>query len=171
MRAVEDVVPEFELIDEGGRLRYTYEQKERKNPVYSSLSERVKEIMERWRHDELSATEALQELEELEQREKDLGSQQEERNLSDVEFALFKLIQTKYEQFVEDPDQAEELAIAINQATSGLSLEGNLSQIKRELRARVIRVLVDQQRIDLAKYNEKAFLDDAIQYIVANAGG
>lgn len=42
---------------------------------------------------------------------------------------------------------------------------------KRDLRSEVIRVLVNRSKTDLAKHEDKAFLDDSIQYIVKNVEG
>ncbi|MFP4006205.1 MAG: type I restriction endonuclease subunit R, partial [Candidatus Hadarchaeia archaeon] len=166
-----EIDPDYAVVDEGGRLRHTYEREKEKNPVYSSLSERVKKIMERWRRDELSPSEAMEKLEEIREEEKEIQSEQEERGLSDVEFSLFQLLTSKYDGFLSGKGEAEELAKAIGESVSGLSLKGNISQIKRDLRSEVIRVLVDRDKTDLAKHEDKAFLDDSIQYIVKNVEG
>ncbi|KXB05497.1 hypothetical protein AKJ50_00780 [candidate division MSBL1 archaeon SCGC-AAA382A13] len=163
-----DIDPDYAVVDEGGRMRHTYENKGDKNIVYSSLSERVKKIMERWRRDEISASEAMEKLEEIKEQEDEIQSEQDERKLSGVEFSLFQLLTMEYNDFISGKGEAEDLAMAIGESVSDLSLEGNLSQIKQDLRSEVIQTLVDHGKTSLAKHDDKVFLDDSIQYIVKN---
>jgi len=167
----EELDPDYEVVNEGGDIRHVFKKNEPKNPVYDSLSERVKQIMKRWRHEELSAEEALHELEEVKQEEKEIKSEKEERGLNDIEFSLFKLLRKKYDDFVSGEKEAEDIARIIGEKVEDLSLKGNISQIKQDLRGTLIETLVEEGKTDLIKYNNRAFLGDAIQYIMANAEG
>ncbi|MFB6215576.1 MAG: hypothetical protein ABEJ72_01185, partial [Candidatus Aenigmatarchaeota archaeon] len=173
VEVVEDIDPEYDyvVVDEGGRMRHTYEREKEKNPVYSSLSDRVKTVMERWREDEIDAEKAMEELEEIKRAEEEIEDEKETKEMSEIEFALYKLLNAKYSQYVSGSDEAEQLAQNIGERVSDYTLEGNLSQIKRNLRSQIIQVLVDEGKKDLAKHEDKAFLEDAIKYIVANAEG
>lgn len=165
----EDVDPDYKVIDESGKMRATYRRNENKNPIYQTLSERVKQVMERWRHDELTPKEALKELENIDEKENKMKSEKEERKLNDVEFSLYHLLTRKYNDFVASSEEAEELAKSLGEEVKDLSLKGNLSQIKRDLRGTLIKNLAKKnKKIDLIKYNNRSFLDDSIQYIVAN---
>lgn len=162
------IEPDYEVVDEGGRMRYSYEKEKEKNPIFSTLSERVKEIMERWRRDILPAEEALEELDETEKEEKRLREKQEEYGLNNVEFSLLQLMNMHYPKFFEDEEEMVKIAKAISEVTSGLTLKGNLSQIKLEVRSKLITVLASVNKIDLIKYDDKIFLKDCIHYILAN---
>jgi len=163
-----DVEPDYEIVDEGGRMRYTYEREKEKNPVFSTLSDRVKKIMEKWRHDELPAEDALHELDEIEKEEETLKDKQEELGLDGVGFSLYQLINMEYSDFFNGEDEIAKVSNSLSDSISGLTLKGNLSQIKRDLRRKVIKVLAEEEKLDLIKYDEKAFLDDSIQYMMAN---
>lgn len=167
---VEDTDPEYDLIDAGNRLRHTYEEREDQNPHYSKLSEKVKAVMERWRRDELTASEAMERIQEIQEEEEALQQEQEERDLSDTGFALFELLTGEYSDFVADDAEAEQLAEAISDRVADLTLEGNLAQIKRGIREELINTLVEHDKVELAKHEDKAFLKKATGYIVSNAG-
>lgn len=167
----EELDPDYELVNEGRALRHTYKENENKNPIYSTLSERVKQVMRRWRHEELDAEEALRELEEIRDKEDEIKSKKEERELDDIEFSLYQLLMKKYEDFISDEKEAEGLGKILGENVEGLSLDGNISQIKQDLRGTLIKTLVNEGKKDLIKYDDRAFLSDAIYYIIENAEG
>ncbi len=168
VRVVDDVPDEVNVVDEGGRIRRSLQSLESQNLVYSTLSERVKSIMEQWRSDELSASEALEEIEKIKQREEEIREDQEERGLTGGEYALLQLMVNKYDDYIDEEERAEELARRIYESVSDLSFDGNLPEVKRQIRRKVIGILVEEDLAELAKGDEGDFMEDVTDYLVAN---
>lgn len=168
VKVVDDVPDEVNVVDEGGRIRRSLQSLESQNLVYSTLSERVKSIMEQWRSDDLSPSEALEEIEKIKEREEEIKQDKEERGLTDSEYALLQLIVNKYDDYVSEEKLAENLASRIYESVSDLSFDGNLPEVKRQIRREIIGILVEEDLAELAKGDEDDFMEDVTDYLVAN---
>lgn len=130
VKVLDDVPDEVNVVDAGGRLRRSLQRLESQNLVYSTLSERVRSIMEKWRSDQLSASEALEEIEEVRDREEKIQQNQKDRGLSDSEFAILQLIVNKYDDYIGSEEEAEDIAREIKEEVSDLTFSGNLPEVK-----------------------------------------
>lgn len=166
VREVEGLPDEVLLVDEGGRLRRTLEDRDDRNLVYANLSDRVKRIMERWESDKISAREALEEIQDIKEQEERIENLQDELGLSDAEFAVYQLLVTNHRETVGSEEAAADIASQVGDAVADLNFDGNMTEVQRVVRREIIHVLVYRDLTELAKDDD--FLSAATGYVMAN---
>ncbi len=169
-----DVVPEktveqpdnqYGFITQALTKKKTLEEKNDKNIIYENLSERVKEIIEKWRNEDISGSDGLKELEKIEHKIEEEISEKETHQMTDIEFSLFKNLKKDFE---ESEDEAERIAKEIGERTEDISLHGYLPEIRRDIRRKILYALRDLDRTDLYSKEEEGFVNQTISYILAN---
>ena len=80
------------------------------NPRYERLSERVREVVERWQSGDLEDPDAVDALERLEQETLNVGDEADERGLSEAEFAVYATLTGEYAETVGEVNEAEAIA-------------------------------------------------------------
>ncbi|MDY6777025.1 MAG: hypothetical protein SVU32_00030, partial [Candidatus Nanohaloarchaea archaeon] len=165
---LEQSQPAYGFIVRAKQKKDTLEVEQERNPAYQSLSQRVKEIIEDWRNDEITAEQGRERLNEVEDQEDDIEEEQDERGLTDEEYAIYRLLIDDYADHVTGPDEARDLAQAIGTATEDASIGGNLSEVERNLEATIITTLASHDKVELCKGENRKFVSAAVEYIVAN---
>jgi len=183
---VEYEIPDREVLTEGDveqpRNKYgfiervmaqikTYEPKTEQNIIYEKLRKRVREIIDKWRNDEINEAEGMEELEEVKEKEQESKRKQEEKEFTDVEFAVFKNIMENFDYKVSGSQEAEEIARAIGDRIEQISATGYLPEIRKEIRKAIIYSIVrDLGKKDFFGDDKEEFLNQTISYVLANKG-
>lgn len=165
---LEQTQPAYGFIVRAKQKTDTLEVEQERNPAYQSLSQRVKEIIEDWRNDDITAEQGRELLNEVEDNEDDIEEEQNERGLTDEEYAIYRLLIDDYTDHVAGPDEARNLAQAIGTATEDASIGGNLSEVERNLEGTIITTLASHDKVELCKGENRQFVSAAVEYIVAN---
>jgi type I restriction enzyme R subunit len=162
--------PDFGAAAEGQLLEKNIEIKCDENPVYPRLSERVREVIDKWKNEDISSEEALEEFDKIKDEEEGLKSEQEELDLNDVEFAIYKLLDEEFREYVDEGDYID-VSKVIGSTVSGMNTLGKREEVIREIRKNLITKLTSEGYISLVKAEEKKFLDEAPDYIYENLKG
>ena len=161
--------PEYGFIERVMNQRESLEEKEDMNTVYQDLSDRVKDIIQRWRNDEINAEEGDKELREIKKDSEKAKKEKEELGLNDSAYSIYKLLMEDkgYSKIVER-EKALEISKEIQKDLKELEIRGNIKEIRKNLRRRLINILVDQGEKELCKGENKKFLEEAVDYILEN---
>jgi type I restriction enzyme R subunit len=162
--------PDFGAAAEGQLLEKNIEIKRDENPVYPRLSERVREVIDKWKNEDISSEEALEEFDKIKDEEEGLRSEQKELGLNDVEFAIYKLLDEEFREYVDEDDYID-VSKVIGSTVSGMNTLGKREEVIREIRKNIITKLTSEGYISLVKAEEKKFLDEAPDYIYENLKG
>jgi type I restriction enzyme R subunit len=162
--------PDFGAAAEGQLLEKNIEIKCDENPVYPRLSERVREVIDKWKNEDISSEEALEEFDKIKDEEEGLRSEQKELGLNDVEFAIYKLLDEEFREYVDEDDYID-VSKVIGSTVSGMNTLGKREEVIREIRKNLITKLTSEGYISLVKAEDKKFLDEAPDYIYENLKG
>ncbi|KXA93327.1 hypothetical protein AKJ64_00900 [candidate division MSBL1 archaeon SCGC-AAA259E17] len=142
-----------------------------RNPRYVDLSERVRQIAERWQRGEIEDQKAARKLTEVEEDVLDLESEPEERDLRESEFAIFTLLEDEHAEDKSDEDEREQIAKDIGEAFRELDTDysgwDTNEEVIKKLRRRIIKVINEHGKLE-SLYKGSDFVDKAIEYIVEN---
>lgn len=166
VKHVEDQSPEYSAAAEGAVLEENTEIRADKNPAYQSLSERVKEVIQSWKEDEISSEEAVQQYDEVKNQIETIESEKEQKNLDEVSFALYKLFTDVYtDKF--SKEEAEEIAKSIRQRVDDLDFNSVERVLRKEIRKEIIRELSEKDKVSVIKQEEE-FLTKTVNLILKN---
>jgi type I restriction enzyme R subunit len=156
--------PEPGVAKKGPKLR---EQTSRTdNPAYSSLSEKVKDIIEDWREGK-SSEKALKELENVEEELDEIEDEQQELGMTDSEYAIYKLLEERYSDEL-DGKAPEEVARRIGEKLKSERIGINYLDARDTLRGAVIQALNEENLTEMAVKNNGQFLEEATNYLMQN---
>jgi type I restriction enzyme R subunit len=164
----EDLPPNELLAEQGVPKNKNLESKSGRNPVYSSLSERLKQVINRWKNDDISPEEAVDEYNQLKDRLEKIQEEKENRGMSDSEFAVFKLLVRDYSEFVDDADEASDIAKKIGSKIEERDFNSNIKQLRTDLRKDVLKTLTSEGKANIAAHNNREFLEKSVDYILEN---
>ncbi|WGI17138.1 HsdR family type I site-specific deoxyribonuclease [Methanonatronarchaeum sp. AMET-Sl] len=162
--------PDYGFIKNAMAKKRNLEIKREQNPAIPKLSEKVKKIIEGWRKGDVSTKKANEEINLVDEKEKNLQKEQKSLNLNNREYAIYKLLTKEFNDYVDDGDQAVEITKNIETEIEDFSSEGNIEEIKKRIRKKIIRTLADMGKIELLKADNKKFLKQSVDYIVRNKG-
>jgi len=165
---LEQSEPAYGFIIRAEHKKDTLEVEKAQNPAYQSLSERVQQIIEDWRNDEITAEQGSELLDDIEDKQEDIEDEQDERGLTDEEYAIYRLLLDDYNQHVTGPDEARDVAKTIGDATQDISIGGNRPEVRRTLEATIINTLASNSKPELCKGENRKFVTEAVEYIIAN---
>jgi len=166
VKEVEDKPPEYSAAAEGAVLEENIEVKADNNPAFESLSERVKQVIDEWKGDEIEAEEALEKYGEIEKEVNEIESEQNYAGMDDSTFAVYKLFTDRYSEHFTD-DEAKELAQSIKERTESLDFNSVERVLRKSVRREVIRSLTDEGKADVIK-SEEDFLTKTVNLILKN---
>ncbi|MFB6159481.1 MAG: type I restriction endonuclease subunit R [Candidatus Nanohalobium sp.] len=162
----EEKPPEYSAAAEGAVLEENIEIKADKNPAYESLSERVKQIIDDWKDDQISSEEAIEEYEEVKEEEERIESEKEEKDMDSISFALYRLFTDIYsEKFSED--EAEEISSAISKRVDSLDFNSVERTLRKDIRKEVLLELTENGKASVIKEDED-FLPETVNLILKN---
>ncbi|WEL23327.1 type I restriction endonuclease subunit R [Candidatus Nanohalovita haloferacivicina] len=168
VKHVEDQEPEYKAAAEGAVLEENVEVKAQSNPAYESLSERVKQIIQDWKDEDINAEQAIQEYEEVRKDIEELESEQQRKKMDDVSFSIYQLLTDRYSEYF-TPEGAEEIAESISESTESLDFNSVESTLRKSIRRRIIQELVAHDFVDvLAQENKDEFLSKTVDLVIKN---
>jgi len=168
LQKVRQEEPEWSAAAEGALLEKNIEIKRDENPVYPKLSQRVREVIQKWKNEEISSEEALEEFNRIEERKDNLNEEQSNLGLNDVEYSVFKLIEQDYSEHVDEYDEILEVSKLIGNSVNKIGKTGRISEVIREIRETLIMTLAKEGYSELLKAEDRKFLDEAPEYIYEN---
>ncbi|MFB6144664.1 MAG: type I restriction endonuclease subunit R [Candidatus Nanohaloarchaea archaeon] len=166
VKEFKDQSPVYDAAAEGAVLEENTEIRADKNPAYESLSERVKEVIQDWKKDEISSEEAVKEYEEVKEKMEEIESEKEEREMSDSTFALYQLLLNTYSDSF-SKEEAEQTARAIGERMDSLDFNSVERVLRKDVRREVIRELSDRGKVEVIK-REDDFLTKTVNLILKN---
>ena len=159
---VKDHSPDYEAGRKGPATVDDIDPLAKKNPAYQKLSERVKDVLQSWRNDEMGSEEAVESYDSAEEEKERLKEEKERRGMNDSEFAVFKLLTLEYNL---QKEKAEKIADDVENRLEDTRIGVNYGQARDEIRRQVIYGLKENDEIELAKTD---FLEKAVNYIFEN---
>jgi type I restriction enzyme R subunit len=143
-----------------------------RNPRYRSLSEKLENIVDRWRRGELEDPEAVEKLERVERDVIEFEEDLEEHGLNEAQHAIYSELTENYEGEVADEDEAEYIATDLwEQFDAEVDrFDGweTHTETRKQIRRLIIRRLAKEHgKVALAKNDQ--FLEQTIEYLVENA--
>lgn len=166
VRVEEAENPEYSAAAEGAVLEENTEIRADKNPSFQSLSERVKQVISEWKEDEISAEEAVEKYEEVEDEIEEIESEQENKGMDDATFSVYCLFKDSYTDYF-DEDEAEEIAGSISDRVEDVDFDSVERTLRKELRGEIIRELSEKQKVDVIK-REDDFLTKTVNLLIKN---
>jgi len=88
--------------------------------------------------------------------------------MSDSEFAVFKLLVRDYSEFVDDADEASDIAKKIGSKIEERDFNSNIKQLRTDLRKDVLKTLTSEGKANIAAHNNREFLEKSVDYILEN---
>ncbi|RZH68764.1 type I restriction endonuclease subunit R [Natrinema altunense] len=143
-----------------------------RNPRYRSLSEKLEDIVDRWRHGELEDPDAVEKLERVERDVIEFEEDLEEHGLNEAQHAIYSELTENYDGEVADEDEAERIATDLwEQFDAEVDrFDGweTHAETRKQIRRLIIRRLAKEHgKVALAKDDQ--FLEQTIEYLVENA--
>ena len=176
LERVRDMEAEQGITEVAGAADDYLDDRSDHHPRYRRLSERVREVVDKWESDEVTADSAYEELVELEAEILSVEDEAEERGLSPSGHALFAaLIDDSTEgfaQYIDDEDEAqfiaervdEELAERVDTSYSDWETSKRTREDIQQLLLEVAAIEADQP----ALCKDDQFLEDARDYLIEN---
>lgn len=159
-----DEDPEPGVAKKGPDLRKQTSRND--NPAYSSLSQKVKDIIEGWREGK-SSVKALDELENVEEKLDEIENEQQELGMTDSEYAIYKLLEDRYQEDL-DGKSPEKVAKTVGERLESERVGINYLDAKDTLRGVLIQALSDENLAEMAVKNNGQFLEEATNYLMQN---
>lgn len=169
LEEISDVPDDIKIVKIGKGLKEIVERNRQNNPRYDQLSERLQEVLEKWRNDMLSAEAALSTLEEIEAHAREIESQRGDPDLGNAEYAIYLTITDQYDDIVPSESEAKLIAKEIEkqfQDTVNRDFLGwkTDTDTHKEIRQAIIAAL---QETNMGLYDEE-FVKQCLQYLVEN---
>ena len=166
VKHVKDQTPDYSAAAEGAVLEENTEIRAKKNPAYESLSERVKEVIQDWKDDEISSEEAVQKYDKVKSQMDEIESEKDQKEMNEVSFAFYKLLTDVYsDNFSEE--EAEEIAGAVNNRMSKLDFNSVERVLRKDIRKEIIRELSERGKVGVIKQDEE-FLPKTVNLVLKN---
>ncbi|MBC5792729.1 MAG: type I restriction endonuclease subunit R [Nanohaloarchaea archaeon] len=166
VKHVEDTDPDYSAAAEGAVLEENIEIKAQQNPAFESLSDRVKQIINDWKNDEISSEEAIEKYEEVEEEKEEIESEKDRKNMDKVTFALFKLFEDAYSDSFSE-EESEEIARNIFDRTKHLDFKSVERKLRKDVRKEVLLELSERSKTAVIK-EEDDFLTETVNIILKN---
>lgn len=176
LERVRDMEAEQGITEVAGAADDYLDERAEHHPRYRRLSERVREVVDRWESDEVTANRAYEELVELEEEILAVEEEAEERGLSPSGHALFSALMDDSEEgfaeYIEDEDEAEFIAKRVDEElTERVDTSYNDWETSKRTREDIQQLLlevvaIEAEKPDLCK--DDRFLEDAREYLIEN---
>ncbi|WP_066411355.1 HsdR family type I site-specific deoxyribonuclease [Halorubrum aethiopicum] len=142
------------------------------NPRYRSLSEKLENIVDRWRRGELEDPEAVEKLERVERDVIEFEDALDDHGLNEAEHAIYSELTESYDGEVADDDEAERIATDLweqfDEEIDRFDGWETHTETRKQIRRLLIRRLAKEHgKVALAKDDQ--FLEQTIEYLVENA--
>jgi type I restriction enzyme R subunit len=146
------------------------------HPRYRKLSERVREMVDKWESDEVSSDRAYEELVELEEEILSVDEEAEERGLSRAGHALFTALMDDsdegFAKYIDDEEEAEFIAKRIDEELEErVDTDYDDWETSARTREDIQKLLLEVVAIEAEKpelCKDDQFLDDAREYLIEN---
>ena len=166
VKQVKDKSPEYSAAAEGAVLEENIEIEANKNPAFESLSERVKQIIDSWKNDEITSEEAVKKYEEVKEERQEIESEQEKKEMEDMTFALYKGLQDKYSDYFSE-DEAENISRDIAHRISSMNFNSVERKLRKDIRKEVLLEMTERDKSQIIK-QEDEFLTEIVNLIFKN---
>jgi type I restriction enzyme R subunit len=173
VRAME---PEQGITEVAGAADDYLDDRAESHPRYRRLSERVRDVVDKWESDEMTAKRAYEELVELEEEILSVDSEAERRGLSQAGHALFTaLIDNSgrgFAEYIDDEEEAEFIAKRVNEelekrVDTEYSDWETSTRTREDIQQLLLEVVaIEAENPDLCK--DDRFLEDAREYLIEN---
>ncbi|WP_408960809.1 type I restriction endonuclease subunit R [Natrinema sp. 74] len=176
LERVRDMDAEQGITEVAGAADDYLDDRSEHHPRYRRLSERVREVVDKWESDEVTADRAYEELVELEEEILSVEDEAEERGLSPSGHALFAALMDDsdegFAEYIEDEDEAEFIAKRVDEElaervdTSYTDWETS-TRTREDIQKLLLEVVaIEAEKPDLCK--DDRFLEDAREYLIEN---
>lgn len=159
----EDREPEYTVAVEGPAL--VDDIPAERNPAFSSLSERVENILQSWRKDEISSQKASNRIDEIETELQKVCDRKTEVGVSNAAFAVLELIEEDYREDFGSESELKEFINQLDDKLEQVEFGISYSEGKKEAERVLIESLNENGSLELAKTE---FLDRATHYVMEN---
>ncbi len=176
LERVRDMEAEQGITEVAGAADDYLNERSEHHPRYQRLSERVREVVDKWESDEVAASRAYEELVELEEEILSVDDEAEELGLSPSGHALFTALMNGsdegFAEYIDDEDEAqfiakrtdEEFANRVEKSYSGWKTSKRTREDIQKLLLEV--VAIEAEKPELCKND--SFLEDARKYLIEN---
>ena len=176
LERVRDMEPEQGITEVAGAADDYLDDRAESHPRYRRLSERVRDVVDRWESDQVSADRAYEELLELEEEILSVDSEAEERGLSPAGHALFTALMDDSEEgfgdYVENEDEAESIAKRVDEELQErVDTDYDDWRTSKRTRDDIQELLLEVVAIEAGKpklCKDDRFLEDAREYLIEN---
>jgi type I restriction enzyme R subunit len=143
-----------------------------RNPRYRSLSGKLEDIVDRWRHGELEDPDAVEKLERVERDVIEFEEDLKEHGLNEAQHAIYSELTENYDGEAADEDEAERIATDLweqfDAEVDRFDDWETHAETRKQIRRLIIRRLAKEHgKVALAKDDQ--FLEQTIEYLVENA--
>jgi type I restriction enzyme R subunit len=176
LQRVRDMQAEQGITEVAGAADDYLDERAEHHPRYRRLSERVREVVDKWESDEVTADRAYEELVELEEEILSVDEEAEERGLSQSGHALFSALMDDGEEgfadYIENEDEAQLIAKRVDEELAErVDTTYNDWQTSKRTREDIQKLLlevvaIEAEKPDLCKDDQ--FLEDARGYLIEN---
>lgn len=166
VKHVSDQAPEYSAAAEGAFLEENVEVRAQQNPAFESLSERVKQVIDEWKSGEISAEQALEDYEEIEEEIDGIEDEKESRGMDNATFSVYKLFSDRYSDYFSE-EESEQIANSVSDRMSSLNFNSVERTLRKEVRRELIRELADRGETSVIK-EEEEFLNKTVNLILNN---
>ena len=176
LERVRDMEAEQGITEVAGAADEYLDERSEHHPRYRRLSERVREVVDKWESDEVAADRAYEELVELEEEILSVDDEANERGLLQSGHALFAALMDDSEEgfaeYINNEDEAEFIAKRVDEEladrvdtsypdwTTSKRTREDIQQLLLEV------VAIEAEKPDLCKDDQ--FLEDARGYLIEN---
>ncbi|ELY58347.1 type I restriction endonuclease subunit R [Natronolimnohabitans innermongolicus] len=176
LERVRDMDPEQGITEVAGAADDYLDDRSEHHPRYRKLSERVREVVDKWESDEVSADRAYEELVEIEEEILSVKDEAEERGMSQSGHALFTALMDESEdgfvEYVDGEDEAEFIAKRVDEELEErVDTDYEDWQTTKRTREDIQQLLLEVVAIEAEKpelCKDDRFLDDAREYLIEN---
>ncbi|MFP8958870.1 type I restriction endonuclease subunit R (plasmid) [Natrialbaceae archaeon A-CW3] len=176
LERVRDMESEQGITEVAGAADDYLDDRSEHHPRYRRLSERVREVVDKWESDEVTADSAYEELVELEEEILSVEDEAEERGLSPSGHALFAALMDDsdegFAQYIDDEDKAQFIAKRVDEElaervdTSYTDWETS-KRTREDIQKLLLEVVaIEAEKPSLCKDDQ--FLEDARGYLIEN---
>jgi len=176
LERVREMEPEQGITEVAGAAGDYLDDRAEHHPRYRRLSERVRDVVERWQSDEVSTDKAYEELVELEEDILSVEEEADERDLSPAGHALFTALMDDSEEgfaeYIDGENEAEFIAKRVdeelvNRVDTGYDGWETSPRTREDIQQLLLEVVaVEAEKPELCK--DDRFLEDAREYLIEN---
>ncbi len=176
LESIKDLKPEAKAAEIKYAIQFHIKENSGKNPRYVKISERIKEIANRWQKGEIEDQIAAEKLEAEEKKLIELDKAPNKMGMTEAEYAIFTVLEEEYEDYVVNKEEAISISSDIWGAFKEIDtdFEGwdQNENIKNKIRASIIQVLAKHNKLSGDEDSESLyntdFIKEAIEYIINN---